>query len=325
MNIVFMGTPQFAVPTLRQLADSEFTVRGVVCQPDRPQGRGQKIQPGPVKTLAMAMGIPVVQPVRMKDPDFLETLQRWTPEVIVVAAFGRILPSVVLQLPPQGCLNVHGSLLPRYRGAGPIQWAVINGDHETGITIMKMDEGMDTGAILSQEVMAIGSQETSGELAIRMAEVGGTLLVRTLRDWVAGRVSPQPQNDQEATMAPLLKKEDGLLDWAQPAAELACRVRGLSPWPGAYTFFEGSRMAIWRVEVSCLAGVEAAGEAEAMSPGMITRVTKQGLWVKTGQGELSILELQPANKKRLDVAHFLAGHHLEAGMKLSSGPGRRSA
>ncbi|MDR4494084.1 MAG: methionyl-tRNA formyltransferase [Nitrospirales bacterium] len=318
MNVVFMGTPDFAVPTLRRLVDSPFRVTGVVCQPDRPQGRGQKIRSGPVKTLAVASRISVVQPLKMKDPAFLEILQGWNPEVIVVAAFGRILPSQILQLPHRGCLNVHGSLLPKYRGAGPIQWAVINGERQTGITIMKMDEGMDTGAILSQEVVAIGPEETSGELGIRMAEVGGALLLRTLREWVDGRVSPRPQNDQEATLAPLLNKEDGLLDWTLSAYALACRIRGLSPWPGAYTFFQGSRLAIWKAEESGL-GPEVGLETDdpSIKPGTITSVTKHGLFVKTGKGLLSILELQPANKKRMPVDQFLAGHPVKAGIIFS--------
>ena len=322
MNVVFMGTPDFAVPTLRQLNDSEFRVRGVVCQPDRPQGRGQKIQSGPVKSLALSNHIPVIQPLKMKDPAFLEILQGWNPEVIVVAAFGRILPSQILQLPQRGCLNVHGSLLPKYRGAGPIQWAVINGERQTGITIMKMDEGMDTGAILSQETVSIGRNETSGELAARMAEVGGTLLLRTLRDWVAGRVLPQPQNEQEATLAPLLKKEDGLIDWNLPAQALACRIRGLSPWPGAYTFFQGSRLAIWKAEESEIGvGVCEGIDGGPGEPGTIAAVTKQGLFVKTGKGLLSIQDLQPANKKRMPVAQFLAGHPVTSAMTFSGNPG----
>ncbi|MGD9852384.1 MAG: methionyl-tRNA formyltransferase [Nitrospirales bacterium] len=320
MNVVFMGTPYFAVPTLQQLVDSEFKVTGVVCQPDRPQGRGQKIQIGPVKSLALARHIPIVQPLKMKDPAFLEILQSWNPEVLVVAAFGRILPSQILQLPPRGCLNVHGSLLPKYRGAGPIQWAVINGDRETGITIMKMDEGMDTGAILSQETVAIGPEETSGELGVRMADVGGVLLLRTLRDWVAGGVSPQPQNDQKATLAPLLKKEDGMLDWTLSAGELACRIRGLSPWPGAYTFFQKHRLVLWKAEKSDLGPDELGlgSDDTSVEPGTIIAVTKQRMFVKTGKGHLSILELQPANKKRMPVDQFLAGHRLEPGMTFSN-------
>ena len=318
MNVVFMGTPHFAVPTLQRLCDSEFRVQGVVCQPDRPQGRGQKIQLGPVKALALSNQIPVVQPLKMKDPAFLEILQGWNPEVIIVAAFGRILPSQILQMPRRGCLNVHGSLLPKYRGAGPIQWAVINGERQTGITIMKMDVGMDTGAILSQETVPIGPDETSGELSARMAEVGGTLLLRTLRDWVDGRVTPQPQNDQEATLAPLLKKEDGLLDWTQSAHALACRIRGLSPWPGAYTFFQGSRLAIWKAEESDSGPELGCGtDGGSGEPGTIAAVTKQGLFVKTGKGLLSILDLQPANKKRMPVAQFLAGHPVTSGMIFS--------
>ena len=325
MNVVFMGTPHFAVPTLQQLVNSEFTVAGVVCQPDRPQGRGQKIQVGPVKALAIAHRIPVLQPMKMKDPMFLESLAGWDPEIIVVAAFGRILPFTVLGLPPQGCLNVHGSLLPKYRGAGPIQWAVINGEKETGVTIMKMDEGMDTGAILRQEGVAIGPQETSGELSERLAKIGGTLLLGTLRDWVKGTVRPQPQDDRESTLAPLLKKEDGLLDWTRSAGELVNWIRGLSPWPGAYTFFQGNRIGVWKGEVvketSSVSVQVHQGELQGHSrPGSITAVTKQGIFVKTREGTLSILEIQPANKKRMPIAQFLAGHRVEPGMIFSDNP-----
>jgi methionyl-tRNA formyltransferase len=318
MRIVFMGTPAFAVPTLQQLLNTEFSVVGVVCQPDRPSGRGKKIQVGPVKTLALSQGIPVVQPEKMKDPQFMKTLRAWEPDVIVVAAFGRILPKIILDLPLKGCLNVHGSLLPKYRGAAPIQWAVIHGEVETGITIMCMDEGMDTGRILQQEVIGIGPDETAGELASRMAQVGGTLLLTTLRGWIAGTLTPYPQNESEATLAPILKKEDGLIDWAWPARNIANRIRGLSPWPGGYTFLQHERWGIWKVEVEGHeTGFGRTDFDNLQAPGTITAVTKQAIRVQTGQGNLNLVDIQPENKKRMKIADYLAGHRVESGMAFS--------
>ena len=318
-----MGTPAFAVPTLQSLLDSEFSVVGVVCQPDRPSGRGKKITWGPIKRLALAHEVPILQPQKMKAPDFLETLQGWEPEVIVVAAFGRILPKVILDLPSYQCLNVHGSLLPKYRGAAPIQWAIMEGEHQTGITIMLMDEGMDTGAILRQGTVTIGPEETSGELAPRLAELGGTLLVNTLRDWVKGKIQPQPQNDQEATMAPLLKKEDGLIDWNQPATFLADRIRGLSPWPGGYSFFQGDRLGIWKVRTHTSRGdnPSPSQSGRIQSPGMVVEVSKSTIQVQTGLGILEIFEVQPANKKRMRMGDYLAGHLIEVGMRFSQDAG----
>ena len=320
MRIVFMGTPAFAVPTLQQLLQTEFSVVGVVCQPDRPSGRGKKVQVGPVKALALSQNIPVVQPEKMKDPKLLETLRAWEPEVVVVAAFGRILPKPILDLPPKGCLNVHGSLLPKYRGAAPIQWAVIQGEVKTGVTIMLMDEGMDTGAILQQEEISIGPDETSGELVPRMAQVGGALLVRTLRGWVAGTIPPIPQNDSAATIAPLLTKEDGLMYWDRPARTLANRIRGLSPWPGVYTFLEGERWGIWKVQIEDQEpGIRHAAPDISQAPGTITAVTKQAIRVQTGQGSLNLLEIQPENKKRMQVSDYVAGHRVTIGMTFSMG------
>ena len=316
MRVVFMGTPAFAVPTLQHLIDSDCSVVGVVCQPDRPSGRGKTLTFGPVKALALAQNIPAIQPEKMKAPAFLETLQSWSPDVIVVAAFGRILPQVILDLPPTGCLNVHGSLLPKYRGAAPIQWAVINGESETGVTIMVMDAGMDTGAILEQAVVPISPEDTAGDVASRMAEMGGRLLVPTLKKWLAGAIKPQAQNESQATLAPILKKEDGLLDWSQSAAILANRIRGLSPWPGAYTFVKGERWGIWKVQVeepndaSTLPSVD-----DSSAFGMIIGVSKQGIQVQTGHGVLRLTDIQPANKKRMTVAQYLAGHPLEVGMQ----------
>ena len=316
MRVVFMGTPAFAVPTLQHLIDSDCSVIGVVCQPDRPSGRGKKMKIGPVKTLALEQNISVIQPEKMKAPAFLETLQSWNPDVIVVAAFGRILPQVILDLPPKGCLNVHGSLLPKYRGAAPIQWAVINGESETGVTIMVMDAGMDTGAILEQAVLPISPEDTAGDVASRMAEMGGRLLVPTLKKWLAGTIEPQAQNESQATLAPILKKEDGLLDWSQSAVALANRIRGLSPWPGAYTFVKGERWGIWKVQVeepddaSMLPSID-----DFTAPGKIIGVSKQGIRVQTGRGILRLIDVQPASKKRMTAAQYLAGHHLEVGVQ----------
>lgn len=318
MRLVFMGTPAFAVPTLHALLNSEFTVAGVVCQPDRPSGRGKKIQIGPVKALAMAKGIPVVQPEKMKDPAFLGKLQTWKPEAIVVAAFGRILPETILDLPPKGCLNVHGSLLPKYRGAAPIQWALIRGETETGITIMLMDKGMDTGPILRQEAISIGPDETAEELSGRMAQLGGALLVPSLREWLAGIITPYPQEESEATLAPLLKKEDGVIQWNRPADSIANHIRGLTPWPGAFTFFHQERWVIWKAKVADLeAGVSHQGHKHLPVPGEITAVDKQGLYVQTGQGQLHIMEIQPENKKRMKIVDYVSGHRLEPGMSFS--------
>jgi methionyl-tRNA formyltransferase len=316
MRVVFMGTPEFAVPTLRHLVNSEFSVVGVVCQPDRPSGRGKKIQFGPVKTLALAQNLPIVQPEKMKAPTFLETLQSWNPDVIVVAAFGRILPQGILDLPPKGCLNVHGSLLPKYRGAAPIQWAVINGESETGVTIMVMDAGLDTGAILEQGAMPISEEDTAGDVTARMAELGGGLLVSTLKKWMAGTIEAKVQNESEATLAPILKKEDGLLDWSQSATALANRIRGLSPWPGGYTFVEGERWGVWKVQVEEDDGNSGLSlEKKYHASGTIIGVLKQGIQVQTGDGVLRLIEIQPANKKRMAVTQYLAGHHIELGMK----------
>ena len=321
MRVVFMGTPEFAVPTLQHLVNSDYSVVGVVCQPDRPSGRGRKIQFGPVKTFALSQNLSVVQPEKMKGPAFLETLRSWNPDVIVVAAFGRILPEVMLNLPPKGCLNVHGSLLPKYRGAAPIQWAVMNGESETGVTIMVMDAGMDTGPILEQAVMPISGEDTAGDVAIRMAEMGGGLLVSILQKWKAGTIVAQPQNESEATLAPILKKDDGLLDWSQSAQTLANRIRGLSPWPGGYTFVEGERWGIWKIQVEDLEGNSGRpSKNTGMLPGTILSVSKQGIHVQTGQGILHLIDIQPANKKRMAVADYLAGHRIAVGTVLSGAP-----
>lgn len=309
MRIVFMGTPEFAVPSLAALLRSDHSVVGVVTQPDRPKGRGQELAASPIKQLAEQHKLPILQPLKMKDPAFLDSLAAWKPDLIVVAAFGRILPKVILDLPPKGCINVHASLLPRYRGAGPIQWAIIRGEQESGITTMLMDEGMDTGAILLQERLPIAADDTAGSLSKKLAEVGGRLLINTLAQLEKGTLVPQPQDDARATMAPLLKKEDGLLDWSLPATELAGRVRGLSPWPGAHTYLGDERWVIWNASVH---DSSAAGSA----PGSVLNATNDGLLVATGSGVLRITEVQPANSRRMSVAQYLAGHVLPPGSRL---------
>ena len=309
MRIVFMGTPEFAVPSLAALLRSHHTVAGVVTQPDRPKGRGQELAASPIKQLAGQHKLPVLQPLKMKDPAFLDSLAAWKPDLIVVAAFGRILPKVILDLPPRGCINVHASLLPKYRGAGPIQWAIIRGERETGITTMLMDEGMDTGAVLLQEPLPIAPDDTAGTLSAKLAEVGGRLLIETIARLEKGGLVPQPQDHARATMAPLLKKEDGLLDWTLPALELANRVRGLSPWPGAHTYLGEDRWVIWSASAD---DRSAAGGP----PGTVVQATKEGLLVATGSGLLRIVEFQPANSRRMSVAQYLAGHKLAPGLRL---------
>jgi methionyl-tRNA formyltransferase len=309
MRLVFMGTPDFAVASLEALLRSEDPVVGVVTQPDRPKGRGNILTPSPVKLLARQAQIPLLQPLKMKDPEFLKTLVGWKPDLIAVAAFGRILPPAILSLPSLGCINVHGSLLPKYRGAGPIQWAIINGETETGVTTMQMDEGMDTGAMLLQEAIPITSDDTAGSLSERLAQLGGRLLVETIARLKAGTLVPRPQDASQATMAPLLKKEDGVIDWTLPAAVLANRVRGLSPWPGAYTtIVGGDRWTIWRA--LALPG------PVTKPPGMVVAVTTKAIHVATGAGVLAVTELQPANSRRMAVSQYLAGHPVAVGERL---------
>jgi methionyl-tRNA formyltransferase len=309
MRIVFMGTPEFAVPSLEALLKSDDRVVGIVTQPDRPRGRGQRLSPSPVKVIAQRQNIPLLQPTKMKDPSFMAELSGWKPDVIAVAAFGRILPPTILSLPSRGCINVHGSLLPKYRGAGPIQWALINGETETGITTMLMDEGMDTGAMLLQATMAIGPDDTAGSLSSRLADLGGRLLVETLAQLKAGTLTPRPQDHGQATLAPLLKKEDGAVNWTMSATSIANRIRGLTPWPGAYTFLKTERLTISRSV--------ALDEATTLAPGQIIALTKDAIHVATGKGVLAIRELQPANGRRMPVAQYLAGHPLQTGMQLS--------
>ena len=335
MRVVFMGTPAFAVPSLEALANSDHEVVGVVTQPDRPKGRGQAVVSCPVKELALSKGLPVRQPDKIKSPEFLQQLAEWKPDVIAVTAFGRILPKTILDLPPMGCVNVHGSLLPAYRGAAPIQWALIHGDTETGITTMVMDEGMDTGAVLLQQTVPIEPEDTALELGARMAQAGGALLVETLTRLAAQTVVPCAQDHSRATMAPLLKKEDGVIDWTQSATEIANRIRGLSPWPGSYTFHHACpepfdcaqdrrsgaerrkhRLIIRKGRVEAQGGPAGGGQR----PGTILAVGPKSFWVETGEGRIEVLEVQPENKKRMSVEQFLLGYTLRAQDTLSPQP-----
>jgi methionyl-tRNA formyltransferase len=311
MRIVFMGTPDFAVPSLEALLRSGDTVAGVVTQPDRPKGRGQTLAASPVKQLAQREGLPILQPLKMKDPEFLAALRSWQPDFIAVAAFGRILPQVVLDMPPKGCINVHASLLPKFRGAGPIQWALITGERETGITTMLMDAGMDTGAILLQEKVPIEPDDTAGTLSDKLSAVGGPLLVETLRRLKEGTLVAQPQDHSQATMAPLLQKEDGLIDWTRSASDIANRIRGTTPWPGAFTYAGNERWTISR------AYPEDPGDAAA-EPGTIVSAAKDTIRVATGNGVLAIAELQPANSRRMSIQQYLAGHRVSPGLQLHS-------
>ncbi|WP_447600033.1 methionyl-tRNA formyltransferase [Nitrospira sp. Nam80] len=308
MRIIFMGTPAFAVPSLEALLKSEDQVVGVVTQPDRPKGRGQEVTLSPIKLVCQRENIPVLQPAKMKDPAFLDALRAWQADFIAVAAFGRILPSVILTMPPRGCINVHGSLLPKFRGAGPIQWAILTGETETGITTMLMDEGMDTGAVLLQERMRILLDDTAGSLSTRLADVGGRLLVETIARLKAGTLVPVAQDHTQATLAPLLKKEDGVIDWTTSAVEIERRIRGLSPWPGAFTFAGEERWTIWRAAVT--------DSVPGIRPGHVISAGKEGISVATGQGALLITELQPANSRRMATAQYLAGHKISTGARL---------
>ena len=301
-RIVFMGSPDFAVPTLEALAASggakpcPYNVAGVVTQPDRPAGRGRTLVPPAVKLAAQALGLPVIQPERLRTPEAMEQLRAWAPDVIVVAAFGQILRAEVLDFPKFGCINVHGSLLPRWRGAAPIQAAILAGDTETGITIMKMDAGVDTGPLLSQRSIPILPKDTAGSLFGKLSQLGAELLLETLPLYFSGEIQSQPQDDSHSTYAPLLKKEDGLLDFSQPAVALERSVRAFNPWPGAFMMWQDVPLKILKAHV--LSGKARIGE----------RIIVQGLPAVAAQEGLLVLEeVHPAGKKPMPGKAFLAG------------------
>lgn len=305
-RIVFMGTPEFACPTLQTLLDRHEDVVAVFTQPDRPKGRGQKLQPTPVKELALRHGIPVHQPPKVRAPEVIEQIRGLQPDLIVVVAFGQILPKALLEIPPQGCVNVHASLLPRYRGAAPLNWCIVNGESETGVTTMLMDVGLDTGPMLLKKATPISPDEDIRSLHDRMSQLGAALLGETLDGLKDGRIAPEAQDDSQSCYAPLLKKEDGLIDWQKPATTIHNQIRGLSIWPGAVTSLEGVPLKLYRGSVGQGTG----------SPGTIIAAGKNGIEVACGQGSLVIHELQAAGSKKMDAASFLAGHPLALGTLL---------
>jgi methionyl-tRNA formyltransferase len=294
-TVVFIGSPDFALPTLRALVD-RYDVVGVVTQPDRASGRGQELKAPPVKTLALELGIPVMQPEKLRQPDAIEGLRAWNPDLIVVAAFGQILRKDVLELPPYGCLNVHASLLPRWRGAAPINAAILHGDEETGVTIMQMDAGLDTGPMLSQRSIRLTREDTAGSIFEKLSTLGADLLLETLPDYLSGKLTPIPQPEEGVTYAPMLKKEEGKLDFNHDVHELERRVRAFNPWPGAFMDFDGMLLKVHRARV------------EAVEASVGQRVIYQNQPAVGARGGILILEeVQPSGKKPMSGRSFLAG------------------
>lgn len=311
-RIVFMGTPDLAATCLARLIDSgTLDVVAVVSQPDRPRGRRLHIQPTPVKAMALASNLPVLQPDTARGPGFLDSLRELKPDLIAVAAYGQILPQTLLDIPPHGCLNVHTSLLPRYRGAAPIQWAILNGDRETGVTIMQIVPELDAGDIVTQASTPITADDTAQTLHDRLADLGADLLVQTIPDYLSGKLKPVPQNAGEVVYARKITKADGSVDWTRPAVAIWNQVRGLIPWPGAFTQVSidarPARLKLWQTKL----------ERESGPPGTILEADRNGIVVACGDGSLRILELQPEGKRRMTARDFLAGHSLAVGDRLT--------
>ena len=324
MKIVFMGTPDFAVPALKALAESaKHEVSLVVTQPDRPRGRSGKPAPSDVKLCAEQYGIPVFQPEKVREEAAMERLRRENADIFVVAAFGQLLPKTILEMPRFGCINIHGSLLPAYRGAAPVQWAVLDGQKEAGDTIMQMNEGLDTGDILMQESIPLSADETAGSLYDKLSSMGGPLLLKALDAIEAGTVTPVPQGDSGTHYAKMLRKEMGNIDWTKSAEEIGRLVRGLNPWPSAYTHWNGKMLKIWMAETVTQEELSALGcdekngmDLKEAQPGTVMIVTKDTLMVQTGDGLLALTELQMEGKKRMPVQAFLMGCRLQTGEKL---------
>lgn len=306
LRLVFMGTPDFASPSLQKLIERGEEVIAVVTQPDRPKGRGQQLAPPPVKVLAEKYGIPVLQPHKVRNPDFIDIMKAMGPDLIVVVAFGQILPKTLLEIPRYGCINVHASLLPRYRGAAPINWCVINGEAETGVTTMQMDVGLDTGDMLVSKETSIEPDENSGMLHDRLSVMGAVALDETLDLLAKGELLPRKQDDSLSCYAPMLRKEDGLIDWNRGPEVIRNLIRGTTPWPGAYTFFGGIPLKIFKAGIAHGSG----------APGTVLHVGKKGIEVACSGGSLIIEELQMQGRKRLAAAEFLAGCRMEPGIVL---------
>ena len=303
LRTVFMGTPDFALQTLQGLIDAGCKMVGVYTQPDRPKGRGKQLAAPPVKELAQKYDIPVYQPLKLRQPEAVAELEALAPDLIVVVAYGQILPKSVLEIPAHGCINVHASLLPKYRGAAPINKAIIDGETETGITTMYMDVGLDTGDMLVKKTLSIGPEETAGELHDRLASLGRETMEETLRQLCAGTLQREVQDDEQSTYASMMKKEDGRIDWNRSAQEIHNHVRGLDPWPGAYTTLNGELLKLAKTSPESAAGL----------PGSVIAADKSGVCVACGSGSLRIQQLQLAGRKRLAAADFLRGCPLEAG------------
>jgi methionyl-tRNA formyltransferase len=311
LRIVFMGTPDIACPTLQALAASpDLQVVGVVAQPDKPRGRDLKLQPPPVKELALRLGLPVLQPERARNEDFLAQLRELRPDLVAVLAYGQILPQALLDIPPHGCLNVHTSLLPRWRGAAPIQWAILEGDPATGVTIMRMDAGLDTGGIVATRATPIAPDDTAQTLHDRLATLGAELLAQTILPYASGELPARPQPAAGVTYARKLTKDDGRLDWSQPAPVLHRRLRAFTPWPGTFTFLPPQPkpllLKVWRAEI---AGADNL-QSPSTTPGEVLSADKSGLVVACREGALRLLEVQKEGGRRLPIGEFLAGHPL---------------
>ena len=307
MRVIFMGTPDFAVPSLEALCKEDEVVL-VVTQPDKPKGRGKKMQFSPVKECAIAHNIPVLQPQKVRDAEFIEQLRTYAPDCIAVTAFGQILSEPILEMPKYGCINVHGSLLPKYRGAAPMQWAIINGESVTGITTMFMAKGLDSGDMLLKEEVPITPQDTFATIHDKMASVGANLLIETLKGLEAGTLQRIPQNHEAATYAPMITKETGHIDWSKPAQEIIHLIRGLDPVPAAYTIYENEVLKIFDAELTDMGAEAPCGSIEA--------VTKKGFVVRCGEGSLLILQVQAKGGKRMSADAYLRGHEIKEGVLL---------
>ena len=310
MKVIYMGTPDFSVGALEAIIKAGHEVVLVVTQPDKPKGRGKAMQASPVKECALSHGIEVFQPTKIRESENVEYLRKFGADIFVVAAFGQILPKSILDMPKYGCVNIHASLLPKYRGAAPIQWAVINGDEVTGVTTMLMNEGIDTGDMIAKKQVRLAEDETGGSLFDRLADTGAELIVETMKMLVEGTAEFTPQNSEEATHTSMISKELGSIEWSKPAAEIERLIRGLNPWPSAYTRLKGKTFKIWKAQV-----VEVSSSDK---PGTIIKIGKDELLVQTGEGALSLIEVQLEGKKRMDVASFLRGCQIEEGIVLTN-------
>lgn len=310
MRVILLGTPDFAIPSLNMLLHEGYDVAAVVCQPDRPRGRRGKPVACPTKAEALRQGLEVLSFERLRSPEGVAALTQLRPDVMVTAAYGQILSRAILRIPPMGCVNVHGSLLPKYRGPAPIQWAIINGETTTGITTMLTDRGVDTGDILLQREIAIGPEETAGELFDRMAVLGADVLRQTLRLMASGELTPVPQNPALATHYPMLTRDDGRIDWTASARDIVSRVRGVNPWPGAFTSYQGSVLKVWKAAVR---------EGDGAAPGsVIAADTQKGLIIAAGSGSVKIMEMQASGGRRMDPRDYLRGHGIEIGSVMGS-------